>query len=117
MHIIALLAWAYVLYIFCGLLYMFIVWICTNWYRFGTAVVIIGSLVAYIESRPADPPYEFSYPVYEEESKPTEPVYVTQILGRDSTGTPIEKGITLDQCKALPGYRSVVYGICYTYVP
>ena len=111
-HIISTIALAYVLYLIGGGLIVFIGWICTNWYRFGAAVVVVGSLVAYIDSRPDPPPYEFSYPVVYEESKPTGPVYVTRVLGTDSTGNRIEKKITLDQCKALPGYRGVAYGIC-----
>ena len=120
-HLISIIALAYLLYIVGGGLLIFIHWICSNKYRLTAAVIVIGMSAAYIESRPDPPPFReiYQWPAYEE-SKPTKPVYVTRVLGMDSyvdsdgNSIPfrIEKKISLDECKALPGYRGVTYGIC-----
>lgn len=110
-QVISFLALMWVLYIVGGGLLLLIGWICTNWYRFMTAVYVIMFFVIHIQSAPdVDPPSKYSYPAYRSEPapEPTGPIYVTRIYGRPS----IEERITLEECRLLPGYRGVVYGLC-----
>jgi len=113
-HLISVLVTAYVLYMIGGGLWVLVGWIFTKWQRVGVTAVFVGLLSAWMYSIPDPPPIDNSYsaPVYQEETKPAKPQYVTQILGTDSTGNRIEKRITLAQCKSFSRYSGVVYGIC-----
>ncbi len=111
MQIISFLFTAWIAYVFLGGLCLFISWIFSNKYRAVTAIAIVGLFTAYIHSLPEPPPYKYSYDqiVYEPQPEPDpSTIYVTRIYGRPS----IKERITLEECRLLPGYRGVVYGLC-----
>ena len=111
-HLISIIALAYLIYVVGGGLIVLTAWICSKWHRFGITAVLIGLFSAWIYSLPDPPPLEYSYSAPAPVAQETKIKYVTLILGKDSNDERIEKRITLEECKALPEYRGVVYGIC-----
>ncbi len=89
----------------------FVIWaavvlIVVGWNMF----LFVFNIGVDIEPRPAPIEYVISQPQPDPKT-----IYVTQVFPNPNPNLGrIEKKITLEECRALPGYRGVTYGICVT---